>query len=553
MSRAFLWALVAVFTLGAALLLWRLRIAAEEPLHVLDAPVLIERAPKTSGAPEASDTREAYVYDNARLLDDNQLRHMAKFLKFVHGHLDMEMVVVTTAKLPAGKNIVEWGAVKVEELQIGAKTSNGRRGLLFGIALEEALVRMEVGYELEDLYTDAVVSYYENQMMKPYFAHNQVNIGLEATVEHFVSRALRQDRSPLGEEALLQEQEALARSGGGGATAEAPIDKPETHLIYRATEEERAYYSPQPTPWETMNREYEAGCRRIVDTTLPLYTEESRKRYRFQIITAAQMGRPCNPESRLYTEKGFVIQGNLAVVFHPYVIRNRGLGYSFFLRNAEGLWELDRATTMEYVRYNFTNKWGFFCGYPDPYMFAFQHWCFDKNGWPYNKVARTGFTYHYVSGKYVRNNFGDFSTKTKEALKRYPRQRVLITRVDKGGPADRAGLQVGDVPLEINGRSIERTGDIRLAYDRRVRHEGLEHPAPPEEREPSAVFTYLMAPQISCKVARGSEIVEMTIDIEWHCPDNDPPHEAVPADEAPSIHEGCSTPGFKPIDWLYHQ
>ncbi len=42
---------------------------------------------------------------------------------------------------------------------------------------------------------------------------------------------------------------------------------------------------------------------------------------------------------------------------------------------------------------------------------------------------------------------------------------VLITSVDEGGPAAKAGMKAGDVILKLNGESIEGRGDLRAALD----------------------------------------------------------------------------------------
>jgi serine protease Do len=39
-------------------------------------------------------------------------------------------------------------------------------------------------------------------------------------------------------------------------------------------------------------------------------------------------------------------------------------------------------------------------------------------------------------------------------------QGALISDVDKGGPADKAGLKIGDVILGLNGQAIETSGDL---------------------------------------------------------------------------------------------
>jgi serine protease Do len=44
-------------------------------------------------------------------------------------------------------------------------------------------------------------------------------------------------------------------------------------------------------------------------------------------------------------------------------------------------------------------------------------------------------------------------------------QGVYVARVEKGGPADQAGILAGDVIIEVNGTKVNSVADLRAALD----------------------------------------------------------------------------------------
>jgi len=70
------------------------------------------------------------------------------------------------------------------------------------------------------------------------------------------------------------------------------------------------------------------------------------------------------------------------------------------------------------------------------------------------------------SGKVVRGYMGvniqDLTPAIRSAFKLSQDQGALISGVEKGGPADKAGLQRGDVVLSLNGQPVANSRDLRF-------------------------------------------------------------------------------------------
>jgi len=81
-------------------------------------------------------------------------------------------------------------------------------------------------------------------------------------------------------------------------------------------------------------------------------------------------------------------------------------------------------------------------------------------------MARNVMDQIVKSGKVVRGfmgvNIQDLTPAIRSAFKVSEGQGALISGVERGGPADKAGLQRGDVVLSINGQPVEDSRDLRF-------------------------------------------------------------------------------------------
>jgi len=74
-------------------------------------------------------------------------------------------------------------AVKLFQKYGVGRTTNGAKGVLFLIDPSGKQVRIEIGYDLEPIFTDGFTGYIERRQMTPFFQANKVGPGIEASVE----------------------------------------------------------------------------------------------------------------------------------------------------------------------------------------------------------------------------------------------------------------------------------------------------------------------------------------------------------------------------------
>ena len=130
-------------------------------------------------------TAGRWIYDPLGLMSETTRQHANEFLSAFHQDTGIEFFAVSTPGFP-GFDINAFTTDLFERWKIGQRTKG--RGLFLVIAPEKELVRLEVGYELEPMYTDAFVSHIEHEQMVPFFEQGRVGDGFEATLELIVQR-----------------------------------------------------------------------------------------------------------------------------------------------------------------------------------------------------------------------------------------------------------------------------------------------------------------------------------------------------------------------------
>ena len=84
---------------------------------------------------------------------------------------------------------------------------------------------------------------------------------------------------------------------------------------------------------------------------------------------------------------------------------------------------------------------------------------------------------------------------------------ALVANVDAGGPADKAGLKVGDVILKINGRPIVASGDLPAFVGQQAPGDKVQMEVWRQGRAETLAATLGNADDKAAKVARGDEAV----------------------------------------------
>ena len=327
-------------------------------------------------------SREAssdFIDDQPGLLTQDEKDRIARFHRSLLNDLDIHIKVVVLGTRCAD---LDQEAVRLfRDYALGA-TTRGAKGILFLVDPAGHQVRLEIGYDLEHIYTDGFIGYIERKQMIPFFQADRVGPGIEATVELLVGKALgaiadsmyiiRDERPRVGDHL----------SGGAGARMNVTIGagtpkKDSTRVTHE--------FGPQDTPRETLNHYMTVLRMHIKDPDLGIYTDETRAFFRKWVVTDAQQDNERKSLEKIIDQGTLFRKGNRAVVRFP--ITNRQVPPYFFRCGPEG-WMLDFASMNRFIRFNHRNQWFFSAKHHD-FMFAFDDVLLDKNGFPHiNKRER---------------------------------------------------------------------------------------------------------------------------------------------------------------------
>jgi len=312
-----------------------------------------------------------FIDDRARLLTKAEQGRIENFHRRLLEDLDIHLQVIVLAE--AAEDIDAEAVRLFDAFKIGAAT-RGARGVLLLIDPKGEQVRLEIGYDLEPIFTDLFTGRVEREQMVPFFQAGRVGPGVEATVELLVAQALGGEQpGELGAGKLLPHL-----SGGGGAKAPAAIG---SGVPEKLPAEEPNRFAPGETPLETLRTYLEVLRDRVKDPDLPLYTPETKEFFRRWQVTDGQQAQELRTLSAALERAEERIEGDFAVVrFSP----DERQSPPYLFRRGEGGWQLDFAAMSRLVGFNHLNQW-FFRERNHPWMFAFADWQFDVRGFPRQK------------------------------------------------------------------------------------------------------------------------------------------------------------------------
>ena len=357
----------------------------------------------------------------------------------LRNNLQIDFRIATVRSLD-GKNINMVANKKFEEMRIGRSTVGGR-GLLFFIALQEQLIRLEVGYELEDIYTDGFVGHIEREQMAPYFNSGHLFLGITETVVTIMLRGF--EKTPYDQSSLISSSEDTTyRSGGGGAKLETGINPEETkpEKIFLPESIKKEFYAGS-TPVETFSKFLTACRQNINDNTLDIYTKGSQIFLSNEVISNIELSRVAETYTETTLEK--IIIGNRAV------FKFEKLPPIFFKESSKG-WQIDfatmdRAGIMLFKASPNTEFKELSC-VTNPYRFAFPDFRYREGKQPEFLTKRVK-----KNGAWLGVTLGPLRSGDVEG------EGLLsggfIIEVFPESPADKAGLQYGDIIIIINERN----------------------------------------------------------------------------------------------------
>ena len=326
------------------------------------------------GCKDKNDT-VLFVDDQATLLSSEQRERINRLNQKLLEDIDIHFLVVTldTPVLDLDAKALEL----FEERALGKKTG-AARGMLFLVDPQGKAVRLETGYDLEGIFTDAFTGYVEREQMLPFFAAGRIAPGIEATVELLVARALTAVEK--GDDTIDPNAETPEGhlSGGGGAKTDIQVgdqlpEKPASPLADN--------FGPQPTPPQTLEKYTQVLELHIKDPDLGLYTPRTRDFFRQWVVTNAQQDNALRDLKRALPTAETLVENNRGVIRFPVEDRHSS---PYFLEKGDQGWMLDFYSMNRLIRFNHKHQWHF-VKTEHKFAFAFTDWRFDQHGFPHKR------------------------------------------------------------------------------------------------------------------------------------------------------------------------
>jgi uncharacterized protein len=319
-----------------------------------------------------------FIEDQRGLLTQHEQQRIAQFHRALLRELDIHIKVVVLKESPPDINRE---ATRLFDTYALGKKTRGARGVLFLVDPAGKQVRVEIGYDLEPVFTDGFIGYIERKQMVPFFQADKVGPGMEATVELLVGKALGaiDESKYVVSKEIPRVGDHYSGGAGTGTTVEIASGTPGKQATSLAAE-----FGPQRSPEETLKKYIKALKLHIKDPNLGIYTPDTRRFFSTWVVTDAQQDNESQDLEKAM-QTGVLYQNEpLAAIRFP--VSNRQVPPYFFRQSDDG-WMLDFASMSKIIRFNHLNQWSFTTR-SHPFMFAFKDIVFDRNGFPHLKKGK---------------------------------------------------------------------------------------------------------------------------------------------------------------------
>ena len=287
------------------------------------------------------------IFDYVGLMEDIT-ESTRLFLTTIRDRYHIEIVIAALPTLKGKYTISRAAADMFTKWDIGREYQG--RGILLLLVDDAKEVKLEVGMELEDVFTDLFTGYIEHSQLQPRFAAGELEIGLIAVLEELEARAqvkFQGGYTPTDIGAL----DAEYLSQGGGARLKLDDGLKQVRFSGAVNTGYPAGQTPEEA-WQTMIRRWHDKVR---DPYLGVFTPLTRLTYRdFTDMPDSRFEK----EYRTFATKPYDIrrEGDYAVVWFG---KKEGWDNSPFLlcRTAEG-WQFDMVHQRRFIRMGPAPKWG---------------------------------------------------------------------------------------------------------------------------------------------------------------------------------------------------
>jgi len=295
---------------------------------------------------EASEHRDGrLLIDRAEVLEDIS-ESALNYLEHIRDDYQVEIVIATVPAVNPDETLKQLSARLFSEWDVGRRY--GGQGLLLMLADRNKEVRIEVGSELEHVFTDLFTGYIETKQLTSYYLSGQLDIGLMAVLEEIEARAQLVNLDKTDPDSIRERDETFL-SGGGGADLDLEKIAETAEIDF-----DRSYpagASPDEA-WQTLIRSWREKNR---NPDIGVYTPVTRLIYR---SFTRQPERRFEEDIRTWGDKPYEIieNGDFAVVFFG---NKKGWENAPFLfsRTGEG-WQFDMVHQRKLVRMGRAPAWG---------------------------------------------------------------------------------------------------------------------------------------------------------------------------------------------------
>lgn len=139
--------------------------------------------------PQKRPADDQFCFDFARVVPVKITDEINKQGEGLRKAFDIDFVVVIIPKLNID-TIAEYTTALFSKWQIG-KDTQGKKGILILIAMKEQQIKIEIGYDLEEVYTDIYAGQVEREMLSQFLEQADWERGFLSTIENFVERTYR--------------------------------------------------------------------------------------------------------------------------------------------------------------------------------------------------------------------------------------------------------------------------------------------------------------------------------------------------------------------------
>jgi len=143
-------------------------------------PALLLAAP----VPELPEKPDNWVMDYAGILQSSEKDQISRRLQNLESATSNQIFIAVFPALPENEYLEDYVNRLFEKWKPGLADKDN--GIILAVFVNDRKIRLEIGYGLEDVVTDAQSGYIINQVIKPYFRNSDYAGGLNAALDELI-------------------------------------------------------------------------------------------------------------------------------------------------------------------------------------------------------------------------------------------------------------------------------------------------------------------------------------------------------------------------------